>query len=181
MSLREPKNQHELHTALHAFYEPYAQGIINFPAVRAVGDIDTHPERMRPIAHALRGAWDRIDADREIHKALVYGALKDPEATFTQKDGRKGKGIVVSQIGRNALVETLMVPIGKGKVWVAETTIGPRQAREEYLEEMCIELADGRVITRGGFAHDQEPDVDIRIPRTPDTHGHVVHYDARAV
>ncbi|GEM_PF-6277049 len=179
MSLRQPRNSNEARTALHAFYEPYAQGIVNFPRARIVSELGDIPEKTRHIAQALIDAWAKIDTAREVHTALVSNVIEHPDTMLATEDGSPARGVILSQIGRNTLEHVVFTPI-KGKILIEHATIGPRSKMESFLEGHSIELADGRVITGGGFGEDQAPDIAFPIPTGGGTFSRVTHFDARA-
>lgn len=180
MSLRNPSNPKEMRRTLHATYEPYAQGIVNFPRGRLSGSVEDFPERTQPIVRALTEAWAQIDDGRKVHRALVNNVLEDPKAALTDKEGNVGKGMVVSKIGRNALVEVVFIPVfEEGLVAIQTTRVGPRSAVEEYLEQHRVTLMDGRTITASGFDGGQTPDIEIPVLMGQDRLGHVVHFDSR--
>lgn len=179
MLLTQPRGAKEQRTALHVFYEPYAQGKINFPRARVEGDVDSVPERSRPIARALIRAWSEIDAARKVHAALMGNVLKNPGVMLTAEDGSPGRGVVLSQIGRNTLEYVTFTPV-RDKVLLEHTTIGPRDAMEDFLANHSVELADGRVIANGGFGEDQTPDIDFPVPAGNGQFRYVTHFDARA-
>src|SRR4051812_37708393 len=112
MSLSKPGNAKELRAALHAIYEPYAQGEVTFPRARVNPLLAAAlPDKTQPIANALLRTWKHIDFDREMHRALVDRVLEDPKTALTQEDGSPAKGMVVSKIGSNALKEVVFTPV----------------------------------------------------------------------
>lgn len=179
MSLRQPRNSNEARTALHAFYEPYAQGIVNFPRARIVGELGDIPEKTRPIAQVLIDEWAKIDAARKVHTALARNVLEHPDTMLASEDGSPARGVILSQIGRNTLEHVVFTPI-RGKILMEHATIGPRDEMEDFLANHSVELADGRVITHGGFGEDQAPDIDFPVPAGDGQFRYVTHFDARA-
>jgi hypothetical protein len=182
MSFRNPSNPREMRTLLHAIYEPYAQGVINYPSSRIQGEVESLPERTIPIAQALVDAWRRIDADTAVHKALIRNVLKDPEASLFDEQGNPHRGIVVSRIGKNSLVEVVFTPatLEERLVLIETRDVGPRSAVEQYIENSRVELADGRIITGGGFDGEQTPDIEFSVPSgEKGLLGRVVHFDSR--
>jgi hypothetical protein len=180
MSLRNPSNPQEMRRLLHTVYEPYAQGIVSFPRARVTGDLESVPKRTQPIAKALIDAWAEIDDGREIHQALVRHVLKDPRAALTDAEGKTGRGMVVSKIGRNSLTEVIFTPVFERGIVVLETNaIGPRSAVDEYLAQHSVTLSDGRTITAGGFDEGQNPDIMFPVQVGNNLVGDIVHYDAR--
>lgn len=163
MNLRSPKGPKELRTAMHAAYEAYARGEVNFPRILVVGneeEISDLPRKSQPITTALFKTWERINAGRDTHRELVEFHRANPHEAVANG---YGKGAVLNAIGENALALTLFIPVN-GVITEESRLIGPRSIREEFLEHFDVELADGRLIERGGFDGVPPPDLEIDLP-----------------
>ena len=99
---------------MHASYEAYARGEVNFPRILIVGEpeeLKALPKKTQAIATALHGAWQRIEAGKATHHALVDYHRKNPHEALVKG---YGKGIVFKFIGENALALTLFIPVEGG-------------------------------------------------------------------
>lgn len=178
MFLRSPNNAKELRTALHTFYEEYAQGTVNFPRVRLVRsnpeEIEELPRKTRPIARALVKAWDGIDAERTAHSGLVDFHRENPHELLLKGVGR---GMVLGAAGRNALDMSIFTPVEEGFA-IQHVLIGPRPVREGFLREANIELADGRIVDAGIFSGNLKPDIEIPL-MVGDVPIRITHFDVQ--
>jgi hypothetical protein len=176
MSLRSPDNPKEFRTALHTFYEEYAQGTVNFPRIRLVGNpdkVEGLPRKTRPIARTMIKAWNEIDAERATHRALVQFHRENPHDTLLNGTGN---GMVIGNAGRNALDLTLFTPV-EGGFATHSMLVGPRPVKEGFLREAKMELVDGRMVDAGIFTGDLQPDLEIPFT-VGDVSVHITHFSA---